>query len=109
MAIWIKNRRKLVYRFGATHEQYKKYQESNRESFGFSLKTSGLFLIFALVDIFTGLLVFVIAGLVTKNTTISQQFVTALELGECGGLILAIPLVLLYSYKKPNKRVASYN
>ena len=88
MSLWIKNREKLYIKLGATKKEYNMFLRTNKNSLAFSLHVCFLFFLVSILDI-----LFVL----TIPSASNYNF------GQTGGLILAIPFILLFSYSKTYK------
>ncbi len=100
ISLWIKNRERIFKRFGATQAEYNKFLRTNRNSLSFSLEVSLLFFIFSIIDAIAMIIamsVFEFKGYPPESV---QGMATALGFGQCAGLMVAIPVVLLFSYTR---------
>lgn len=88
MSLWIKNREKIFIKLGVSKKEYHEYLRTNKNSLAFALHTSFLFFIIPLIDL---LVLLIFPGAKVYG------------FGECTGLFLAIPFILLYSYTRDYK------
>ena len=106
ISLWIKNRRKLIYSLGATEEQYATYNSSKRGSLAFSGQLSIIILLFAIVElVLFGIIALTIVAS-SGTSGLDAELDTLLSVcgfGECLNLLLAIPIIFLYSYNKREK------
>lgn len=103
-ALWIKYRERLFVKAGATKQDYKNYLKTNKNSFAFSIHLSIFIMIVANLEL--ALLISISAGLAANDAfTIEEAFTITdqLGIGQAAPMILAIPFILLYSYKKSHK------
>ena len=101
ISLWMKNREKAFIRLGGTHEQYEAYLKTNRNSLAFSLQVCFLFFIFSLIDFFATGSFFVVSVIAKSDKVIDAG--RAIGLGQCTGLFIAIPFILLFSYTRKHK------
>ena len=97
LTLWMKRREKWFIKLGASQDDYEKYQKSNKNSLSFA-KALSLFLAIASVLDFVAVIVIgvfaYLKGLDPMGSALAMQF------GQCAGLFVAIPFVLLFSYTK---------
>ena len=116
LAVYIKTRELRFRRHGKTHEEYKAFLQTNRNSLHFSVFLSIIMVVAAVLDLlFLTFLAAKSAGsfeaLDTNDIAILEQYMTisrALGFGESIFLAAAAPFVLLFSYTRipKNKRVS---
>ena len=116
LAVYIKTRELRFRRHGKTHEEYKAFLQTNRNSLHFSVFLSIIMVIAAVLDLlFLTFLSAQSAGsfeaLNTNDAAVLEQYMTvgnALGFGESVFLAAAAPFVLLFSYTRipKNKRVS---
>ena len=94
LTFWFKKREKTYLSFGSTKEQYETFLTTNKNSLSFSIKTSQILAFVSLLDVI--LLGVVIAIFGENYAPIAEAF----EIGQCGGLFIVIPVVMLFSYNK---------
>ena len=103
ISMWIKNREKLFEKFGASKAEYQDFLRTNRNSWSFSLNISVLFLIFTIIDVITQVISVAILIACGYAEADAYSMIKALGVGQCTGLIAAIPVVLLFSYTRKEK------
>ena len=99
----MKNREKLFLRNGGTKEKYAKYLNTNKNSLSFSIQASILFAIFSLIDFILLISIMALSQMNGMNVEQSISFATDLGFGKSSLLFIAIPFILLFSYKKTHK------
>ena len=104
IALWIKGREISFLKAGATKQDYLDYLKTNKNSLAFSIHLSMFILIFASIE----LTLYVVLGVVIAASPAygvaeTAQILTKLEFGHVAPLILAIPFLSLYSYKRTHK------
>ncbi len=109
MAFFVKAREKFFIKKGKTHEEYDAFQHTNVNSLHFSIFLSITILIAAIIDvaIMIGLWVGMTNGAAIPEGYDAQTYamytfatVFSWGFGGCATMILVIPLVLLFDYKK---------
>lgn len=103
--LWIKNREHIYLKFGATREEYQEFLSTNRNSLYFSLVLILILLIFAIIE-FTiiAIISFTVTSPLDENFfLIMYRLVKIFSLDECINTLIAIPLILLYSYTRDHK------
>jgi hypothetical protein len=109
MAFFVKVREKFFIKKGKTHEEYDAFQHTNVNSLHFSIFLSITILIAAVIDIviMIGLWAGIINGATIPEGIDEQTYaiytlktVFSWGFGGCATMILVIPLVLLFDYKK---------
>lgn len=88
MSLWIKNRERIYVKLGSTKKEYNTFLRTNKNSLAFSIHVSLLFLFVSLLDLAFAIY---IPG--------SKYY----NFGQCAGLFIAIPFILLFSYNKTHK------
>ena len=104
LALWIKYRERLFVKAGATKQDYKNYLKTNKNSFAYSIHLSVFIMIIASIEL--TLMIVISLSLVARDIyTVEQSFVIVdqLGIGQATPMILAIPFIMLYSYKKSHK------
>ena len=97
LTLWLKRREKQIIKLGGSADNIVKYENSNRNSLAFSIFTSILCLVISAVDI----LLYVIV--LTTDNLMVIFYLTAFDVGQCSGLFIAIPILLLFSYSRRHK------
>ena len=100
ISLWIKHRERIFVRFGATRAEYGAFLKTNRNSLSFSLTVSKLFFIFSIIDIIATIIAMAVMSYQGFPDESLSSMVQALGFGQCVGLMIAIPAVLLFSYTK---------
>ena len=116
LALWLKNRERLFCRHGRTHEEYRAFLRTNRNSLHFSVFLSIILVVAAIADFIMLVLVSAFSANpddLAANPEAINRIVTAFIGVGFGGsiqLVFAIPFVLLYSYNRipKNKRMAAF-
>lgn len=98
-ALWIKNRERLYLRMGASLDEYHRYLTTNRNSLSFSIHLSIIIFVFAFIDLVTGFSLAVGISSINPDFMIEVIF-TTFEIGQCVSLVIAIPILFLYSYTR---------
>ena len=115
LALFMKNREKFYLKKGKTHEEYLQFQKTNVNSWHFSSFLSVTIAISAIIDI----IIFVIVSMIVLTASLPsgevddivviQTFTDTFDkliswgLGKTATMILIIPLVLLFDYRKTYK------
>ena len=94
---WLKLREKKYLKLGGTKEQYKVFEQTNRNSLSFAIFLSVLCLILSVVDSILYLLPFML------QDSELYFYMSAFGIGENSGLFIAIPIILLFSYTRRHK------
>ena len=87
----MKRRERNFRHLGGTEEQYEVFLNSNRTSLKFSIFVSVVMLIISLSDF---------GGVVVCLATNQLDIVLTLNLGQCAGLMFAIPFIMLFSFTR---------
>ena len=103
VTLWLKNRERFFLKIGGTKEEYQQYLQSNKGSLSFSGHLSVIILVVGIIDFLVTLGVFVSYTVAGGTAFTFEELSSILQLGESGSLILSIPLVLLFSYRKKHK------
>lgn len=104
LSLLMKNREKLFLKFGGTKQQWNIYSKTNRTSLRFSISIS---IILAIVSFLDFILVLVVSLLYSpSNIQAGMEFALRIGFGQCVGLFLAIPFIMLFSYTKSYKNTA---
>ncbi len=97
LTFWFKKREKTYLSFGSTKEQYENFLTTKKNSLSFSINTS---LILAFISFLDAIALVTIIAIFGENFAYIAE---ALEIGQCAGLFIAIPVVMLFSYNKKYK------
>ena len=104
ICIYLKLRYKRYLKKGGTPEGYALFEETNRNSFKVSRNMSIIFLVVAIVDIIllgvTAVISYALAEDVPEVANRYLEMFSAFTIGKSVCLLLVIPLLLLFSYKK---------
>lgn len=95
------SREKKFYSDGGTHEQYRGFLKTNKNSLVFAKTCAGVLCKVALVD-FVLLVVLLLVKELT-NSTIVVGVIDAMKLGDTASLLIFSPIMFLFSYNKPIK------
>ena len=116
LALYIKKRERHFRRHGKTHEDYQAFLKTNRNSLHFSVFLSVIMVVAAVID-FIILTVLTVTYAPDLKSVVSASAETVMHyaqisismgFGESVPLILAAPLVLLYSYTRiPKNKLIS--
>ena len=98
LIIFVKTRERRYLKKGCTLEQFHEYLKTNKSSLYFSIQVSVAFLITAIIDFI--ILVLVIA-LAYEGKYEGIFYAASWGIGNSTSLILAIPIVMLFSYNRP--------
>lgn len=107
-ARYFKRTEKAFIKHGRSHEDYESYLKTNHNSFRFSKYFSRKILKYAFIDL---VLFFALVLIVCKSPEDDEQVRAAAEtvihwgFGETVGMILIIPIMLLFSYTKTHKSI----
>lgn len=110
-AIFVKNRERFYIKNGRTHEDYKNFLNTNVNSLHFSIFLAVAILIAVALDItaFLGILVGEVSRYNVNDPNFGEylmywaQTVYSWGFGQCVIMILLIPVILLFDYKKTYK------
>ena len=114
IAFYVRGMEKRFTRNGKTHEEYVAFTKTNTNSFMFSKKLAKLLALFAVID-FIMLGVIIVAHMISLGVNFSDdaevavgtlasiKWAQAWGSGDMVMMVLAIPIVLLFSYTKPRK------
>ena len=104
ISLWIKKREGTFLRIGASKRDYESYQLTNRNSLEFSKMVVYIFLVFAFVDYFICLIVYNAAfgGPIDNILEVFNLF-EAIGINQFNNLIIACPVILLYSFTRKAK------
>ena len=104
ICIYLKLRYKRYLKKGGTPEGYALFEETNRNSFKVSRNMSLIFLVVAIVDlILFGIIAIISYSLAEDVPEVANSYIemfSAFTIGKSVCLLLVIPLLLLFSYKK---------
>ena len=102
LALFIKHRERMYTDRGLTHEEYRTFLGTKRNSLHFSLFTAGLFVVSALIDLAVSRLA-PQRFCASSDPAFTEQFkagMSALGVGSGIFLLPVAPVVLLFSYAK---------
>jgi len=97
LTFWLRKKEKTYYKLGGNHEGFQKFERSNRNSLSFSIFISVWCLILSIIDIFVYAFFF---GAFEDSAT----YIDAFKIGECAGLVFAIPILMGFSYSRKHKQ-----
>ena len=101
--LWLRHREKMFKHIGATDEQYQEFLKTNRNSLSFSVHVCILIVVFALIDIiFVGIFATLLEQKYGSGPLVDQKL-NLFCCGQCLSLLLAIPIIMLFSYNKKHK------
>lgn len=109
MALFIKNREKIFIKKGKTHEDFLAFQNTNANSLHFSICLSITIVIVVIVDLIVSLIITSIffsripitEGMDATNVFIEEfSKVYSTGFGQTLPLLLIIPIILLFNYRK---------
>ena len=103
-ALWIKNRERWFIKLGASKNEYHEFLKTNRNSLSISITLSVIIVLSILLDIL--LYVIAIIYYAVNNIPADNFFdvlVGTFGVGQASSMILAIPFIFLYSYKRRHK------
>ena len=99
-SLWIKNRERWFLKLGASRKDYQKFLNTNRNSLSLSIHLSLIIVVSFLFDFILGIVLFAIYR---SNEEMSGIVNNIFENGQTLGLLLIIPFLFLYSYKRKHK------
>lgn len=106
IAVFIKKRERRFRKSGFTHTEYMRYLKTNRNSLQFSLRVFLIFIIGAVIDVLTFIILPIIFALTLKGIESEDQleplFQVIINVGVGKGLYMLImsPVTLLFSYTR---------
>ena len=110
IARYFKNTEYKLKKNGKTHEDYKNYLKTNHNALRFSKKLSLYIILFSILDIvivmFISVMYFIIVGnpgADSEDITKVVQMMTDCGFGKTVGMILIVPVILLFNYTKTHK------
>ena len=104
ISLWIKNREKLFVRFGLTREEYREFLSTKRSALSFSLHLSFCIIIFSIIEILFIVVLYLVVYFTHDADPNTIDYLSGvMGLKQCSGLLLAIPIIMLYSYNKTEK------
>ena len=110
MARYFKKTEKKFLKNGKTHEDYQAYLETNHNSLRFSKYLSRKIVKYAVIDLILAIIMTIVYLLVSGldpeaegATEKAIEMVFAWGFGETVGMIIMIPVLLLFSYTKTHK------
>ena len=104
ISLWIKYRERWFLRLGATKEEYRAFLGTKRNSLSLSIHLTIIILIFVVFDILLflfALIHYYVSGLDVNN--FSDIIVSVYGVTQSSSLVLVIPFIFLYSYKRKHK------
>ena len=102
--LWIKNREKWYLRLGASKEQYNEYLKTKRNSLHVSINLTIIILISILFDVL--LLIIAVIYFTATNLPVEKFGDIAIDtfgVGQAITMLLTVPFIFLYSYKRKHK------
>ncbi len=110
LALFIKRRERKFLKNGMSHEDYRQFLKTKRNSWHFSLHAAVVFLIAAFLDIVIMLFAAVVLAVQSSGSIDSAPVIArsiyASGLGGATSLLRMIPIVLLFSYTRTPRRPA---
>ena len=105
ISLWIKYRERLFIAFGSTRKEYHEYLKTNRNSLAFSVTLVIIIGSVTLLEVFflIGLFAYY-AGYMGAEYSYFSEIMSIYQLGQCSGMLIAIPFILLYSYTRTHKQ-----
>ena len=109
IALFIKRRERRFLASGFTHDEFRCFLRTNRNSLHFSVFTGTMFFIFSILDFVTALImtgiVYVVKNEVQTDAAFQSVFDSINSTGIGNGLILLlfVPIIYLFSYTKTYK------
>ena len=106
LTLFIKNRERIYISHGKTEEEYNQFLKTNANSLQFSVFTSVIFAVCAIVDIvITATIALVISFSAATPELGNQGFEALIDcgMGKSLSLIFIVPFILLFSYTKSHK------
>lgn len=117
LTVFLKVRESIYRKKGGTHEQYQAFLKTNANSWRFSSFTAKVLVIAGIIDTIVYFILTVVllgagikGGLVMENEeqvttvmTLIIEVLTKCGVGQCGGLIIIAPFILLFSYTRTHK------
>lgn len=104
ISLWIKYRERLFLRLGATKEEFQKFLSTNRNSFSVSVHLCFIIIFFSIIDF---LCIIILTIVYAVNGMFDTNFVSTVisnyKVGETSAMLIAVPFILLYSYKRKHK------
>jgi hypothetical protein len=104
VSLWTKNRERLFLRLGATKEEYRKYLLTNRNSLSFSIVLSIIILISVVLELLLFIVLLIVDSVALHIQT--EEFLAMLSVygvGQSLTLVVAIPILFLYSYTRTHQ------
>ena len=103
-SLWTKNRERIFLRLGASKEEYQRFLLTNRNSLSFSISLSLIILISVVLDIILFIVLFFVYAIAENMPTdLFIDTISLYEVGQSITLLLAIPILFLYSYTRTHK------
>ena len=105
ISVILKRKERLFKKIGATKKQFYSYTKTNRNSLYVSIRISLLLFIVSLIDILS-LIAYIIFRLAKDPNPGDESFLIYFtdagnyEIGQCMGVMIAIPVILLFSYNR---------
>ena len=103
-AMWIKNRERWYLKLGATKNDYQEFLKTNRNSLSVYIHLSIIIALASLLDIV--LLIIAMIYYFANNLPtddIGDVVINTFGVGQASIMLLAIPFIFLYSYKRKHK------
>ena len=103
-AMWIKTRERWYLKLGATKNDYQEFLKTNRNSLSVSIHLSIIIALASLLDIV--LLIIAMIYYFANNLPtddIGDVVINTFGVGQASIMLLAIPFIFLYSYKRKHK------
>lgn len=103
-AMWIKNRERWYIKLGATKHDYQEFLKTKRNSLSVSIHLSIIIAVASLLDIV--LLIIAMIYYCANNLPtddIGDVVINTFGVGQASIMLLAIPFIFLYSYKRKHK------
>ena len=105
ISLWIKNRERIFMRLGFSRHEYKEFLFTKRNSLSFSINLSLIIVFFSIVEILFIMISFLVIGIILKmDSSVWTHLLDSLGVGQCTSLIVAIPIIFLYSYTRQHKK-----
>ena len=100
-SLWIKHRERMFLKLGATREEYHQFLNTNRNSLSVSIHLSLIILLSVVFDGLLFLFSFIHYGIHgLPLDTFSEVVVDVYGVGQSSMMVLIIPFIFLYSYKR---------
>ena len=106
LTLFIKNRERIYINHGKTAEEYSQFLKTNANSLQFSVFTTVIFAVCAIVDLIITVAIAITISVNAATPELGNQGVEALlkcGMGKSLSLIFITPFILLFSYTKTHK------